>query len=90
MAGWRNDDPEDILSLIHIFVIVQDDKDLSKAVGRRGQNARLTARLMGWDVQVRVFDVQEAEKRQSQAAEMWIRDRSMPAEASNTGKAAGK
>lgn len=51
-----------------IFVIVQDDKDLSKAIGRRGQNASLTSRLMGWDVQVRVFDVQEAEKRQSQAA----------------------
>ena len=51
-----------------IFVIVQDDKDLSKAIGRRGQNARLTSHLMGWDVQVRVFDVQEAEKRQSQAA----------------------
>ena len=51
-----------------IFVIVQDDKDLSMAIGRRGQNARLTSRLMGWDVQVRVFDVQEAEKRQSQAA----------------------
>lgn len=51
-----------------IFVIVHDDKDLSKAIGRRGQNARLTSRLMGWDVQVRVFDVQEAEKRQSQAA----------------------
>lgn len=51
-----------------IFVIVQDDKDLSKAIGRRGQNARLTSRLMGWDIQVRVFDVQEAEKRQSQAA----------------------
>ena len=51
-----------------IFVIVLDDKDLSKAIGRRGQNARLTSRLMGWDVQVRVFDVQEAEKRQSQAA----------------------
>ena len=51
-----------------IFVIVQDDKDPSKAIGRRGQNARLTSRLMGWDVQVRVFDVQEAEKRQSQAA----------------------
>ncbi len=51
-----------------IFVIVQDDKDLSKAIGRRGQNARLTSRLMGWDVQVRVFDVQEEEKRQSQAA----------------------
>lgn len=51
-----------------IFVIVQDDKDLSKAIGRRGQNARLTSRLMDWDVQVRVFDVQEAEKRQNQAA----------------------
>ena len=51
-----------------IFVIVQDAKDLSKAIGRRGQNARLTSRLMGWDVQVRVFDVQEAEKRQNQAA----------------------
>ena len=51
-----------------IFVIVQDDMDRSKAIGRRGQNARLTSRLMGWDVQVRVFDVQEAEKRQSQAA----------------------
>ncbi len=51
-----------------IFVIVQDDKDLSKAIGRRGQNARLTSRLMGWDVQVRVFGGQEAEKRQSQAA----------------------
>ena len=51
-----------------IFVIVQDDKDLSKAIGRRGQNARLTSRLMGWDVQVRVFDVQVAEKRQNQAA----------------------
>ena len=51
-----------------IFVIVQDDKDLSKAIGRRGQNARLTSRLMGWDVQVRVFDVQDAEERQSQAA----------------------
>ncbi|MFR1411248.1 MAG: transcription termination factor NusA [Akkermansia sp.] len=51
-----------------VFVIVQDDKDLSKAIGRRGQNARLTSRLMGWDVQVRVFDVQEAEKLQSRAA----------------------
>ena len=51
-----------------IFVIVQDDKDLSKAIRRRGQNARLTSRLMGWDVPVRVFDVQEAEKRQNQAA----------------------
>ncbi len=29
-----------------------DEAELSKAIGRRGQNARLTARLIGWDVQV--------------------------------------
>ncbi|MEZ5301461.1 MAG: transcription termination factor NusA [Verrucomicrobiales bacterium] len=28
------------------------DEELSKAIGRRGQNARLTNRLMGWDVQI--------------------------------------
>ncbi len=36
--------------IIHITV---DEEDLSKAIGRRGQNARLASRLMGWDVQVR-------------------------------------
>ncbi len=30
-----------------------DEEELSKAIGRRGQNARLTARLVGWDVQVK-------------------------------------
>lgn len=35
---------------IHVTV---DEEDLSKAIGRRGQNARLSSRLMGWDVQVR-------------------------------------
>ena len=30
-----------------------DEADLSKAIGRKGQNARLSSRLMGWDVQVR-------------------------------------
>ena len=36
--------------VIHVTV---DEEDLSKAIGRRGQNARLSSRLMGWDVQVR-------------------------------------
>jgi len=35
--------------VIHVTV---DEEDLSKAIGRRGQNARLTSRLLGWDVQV--------------------------------------
>ena len=29
-----------------------EEEELSKAIGRRGQNARLTSRIMGWDVQV--------------------------------------
>ena len=35
---------------VHVTV---DEEDLSKAIGRKGQNARLSSRLMGWDVQVR-------------------------------------
>jgi transcription termination/antitermination protein NusA len=34
-----------------VTVKVQEE-ELSKAIGRRGQNARLTSRLLGWDVQV--------------------------------------
>jgi N utilization substance protein A len=33
--------------------VTVDEVDLSKAIGRKGQNARLSSRLMGWDVQVR-------------------------------------
>ncbi|MEM0897937.1 MAG: transcription termination factor NusA, partial [Verrucomicrobiota bacterium] len=32
--------------------VTVDEAELSKAIGRRGQNARLTSRLIGWDVQV--------------------------------------
>lgn len=32
--------------------VTVDEEELSKAIGRRGQNARLTSRLVGWDVQV--------------------------------------
>lgn len=39
-----------------VNVIVDDEKELAKAIGRRGQNARLTARLMGWEIQVRAYD----------------------------------
>jgi N utilization substance protein A len=34
-----------------IFVKVREE-DLSKAIGRHGQNVRLTKALMGWDLQV--------------------------------------
>jgi transcription termination/antitermination protein NusA len=37
----------------HTVHVTVDEIDLSKAIGRKGQNARLSSRLMGWDVQVR-------------------------------------
>jgi len=48
--------------------VTVDEMDLSKAIGRRGQNARLTSRLLGWDVQVRK-DESEAEKFQAQVSD---------------------
>ncbi|MBB5351751.1 N utilization substance protein A [Haloferula luteola] len=36
-----------------VVLVTVDEEDLSKAIGRRGQNARLSSRLMNWDVQVR-------------------------------------
>jgi len=41
-----------------VLVTVSED-DLSKAIGRKGQNARLSSRLMGWDVQVRRDETKE-------------------------------
>jgi transcription termination/antitermination protein NusA len=41
-----------------VHVTVSED-DLSKAIGRRGQNARLTSRLIDWDVQVRRDESQQ-------------------------------
>jgi N utilization substance protein A len=32
--------------------VTVEEEELAKAIGRRGQNARLTARLVGWDIQV--------------------------------------
>ena len=36
----------------HQIKVTVDEEELSKAIGRRGQNARLTSRLLGWDVQI--------------------------------------
>ncbi len=44
----------------HVINVTVDEEDLSKAIGRRGQNARLSSRLLGWDVQIRK-DESEAE-----------------------------
>ena len=39
--------------------VTVDEEDLSKAIGRRGQNARLTSKLTGWDVQIRKDESQK-------------------------------
>ncbi len=36
-----------------VINVTVSEEDLSKAIGRKGQNARLSSRLMGWDIQVR-------------------------------------
>lgn len=41
-----------------VINVTVDEEDLSKAIGRRGQNARLTSKLVDWDVQVRKDETQ--------------------------------
>lgn len=49
-AELRSITVDEKAKVVHVTV---DEIDLSKAIGRKGQNARLSSRLMGWDVQVR-------------------------------------
>lgn len=49
--------PADIKSISvdeakHSILVKVAGDDLSKVIGRRGQNARLTSRLLGWEVQI--------------------------------------
>ncbi len=46
--------------------VVVDDEQLSIAIGKRGQNVRLAAKLTGWNIDVR----SEAEKRRDTEAAM--------------------
>jgi len=44
----------------HALVMVTDDQ-LSLAIGKRGQNVRLAAKLTGWDIEIRSLERMEAE-----------------------------
>ena len=46
-----------------VVLVTVSEEDLSKAIGRKGQNARLSSRLMGWDVQVRRDETKEEQFR---------------------------
>jgi transcription termination factor NusA len=51
-------------------VIVPDDQ-LSLAIGRRGQNARLAARLTGWKIDIKSESEAEAELKEEIAGELF-------------------
>ena len=56
--------PAELISIttnpeMKVVLVTVSEEDLSKAIGRKGQNARLSSRLMGWDVQVRKDETKE-------------------------------
>lgn len=44
-----------------VINVTVKEEELSKAIGRKGQNARLSSRLMGWDIQVRKDESKEVQ-----------------------------
>ena len=48
--------------------VVVDEKQLSLAIGRRGQNVRLASQLTGWDIDI-MTDTEESERRQKEFSE---------------------
>ena len=63
--------PSEVLKIVldedtkNVEVVVPDDQ-LSQAIGRRGQNVRLTSMLTGWHIDV-LTEAQESEHRQQEA-----------------------
>jgi N utilization substance protein A len=65
----------------HTILIKVDEDQLSLAIGKRGQNARLTSRLTGWDINIekdesakQVFDTKKTTAAQAFAAALKISD----------------
>jgi N utilization substance protein A len=48
--------------------VVVDEKQLSLAIGRRGQNVRLASQLTGWDIDI-LTEAEESERRQKEFTE---------------------
>jgi N utilization substance protein A len=48
--------------------VVVDERQLSLAIGRRGQNVRLASQLTGWDIDI-LTDTEESERRQKEFTE---------------------
>ncbi len=61
-----------------IATVVVPDRQLSLAIGREGQNARLSAKLSGWRVDIKAASVFEAER--EEAAKQAVETEEAPAE----------
>ncbi len=64
--------------------VIVDDEQLSVAIGKRGQNVRLAAKLTGWNIDVR----SEADKRREAELAMGLALPQPSAEAATTEEAA--
>ncbi len=51
-----------------VATVIVPDRQLSLAIGREGQNARLTAKLSGWRVDIKPVSVYEEEKAEAERA----------------------
>ena len=52
-----------------VAVVIVPDRQLSLAIGREGQNARLAAKLTGWRIDIKSTSIAEAEKAASEREE---------------------
>jgi len=68
----------------HALVMVTDDQ-LSLAIGKRGQNVRLAAKLTGWDIEIKSIERIEAEARPGGSEKDASTEKSDVKEAGTTG-----
>jgi len=62
-----------------IATVVVPDKQLSLAIGREGQNARLAAKLAGWRIDIKSASAAEAEKVAAEVPEEKAEEETIPA-----------
>jgi N utilization substance protein A len=68
-----------------VMEVVVEDKQLSLAIGKKGQNVRLAAKLTGWKIDIK----SEEEKRREVEAQFFQFDQAAEAAAAAAGEAAG-
>jgi N utilization substance protein A len=67
-----------------VAVVIVPDRQLSLAIGREGQNARLAAKLTGWRIDIKSTSIAEAEKAALKSTEKETTDKKVVEEGSAT------